>query len=545
MPTDDLATVRSYHARSKHQLQRYAAGPETLDWDAQPSPWRRYDGAPLSALPLPELDGAPAWPALFSPGAVPSKPLDLRGLGQLLGLGLGLAAWKQQGPDRWAVRCNPSSGNLHPTEAWLLLRGMAPDPQSGGVLPDGLYHYAPRDHALERRASVTPGPAGLWLALTSIHWREAWKYGERAFRYCQLDAGHAAASLDYAAATLGWHWQPLPEAGERLAQRLGLDRDADRAHPRGLAEPEEPEGLFALVTTPGGMAMPAPQPLDDFVGRANRLDPHPMYRWPVIDAVANASRGSATAPPPWAPPASRLELLPERADPPSAAALMRQRRSAQRFDRTARMPLAAFARLCAALMPAVGVPPWTVAPGRPRVHPVLFAHRVDGLEPGAYVLPREHGAAARLVEALSPELLWKPVPLLASTGLPLQLLAPNPALAGTLRTLCCHQALGSDAMLAVALLAEFDAALASDGPHGYRQLLQECGLLGQVLYLEAEAAGLRGTGIGCFFDDGLHQLLGMADGDTRWQSLYHFTVGAPVVDDRISTEPPYAHRETP
>ena len=35
----------------------------------------------------------------------------------------------------------------------------------------------------------------------------------------------------------------------------------------------------------------------------------------------------------------------------------------------------------------------------------------------------------------------------------------------------------------------------------YRRLFWECGLIGQVLYLEAEAAGVRGTGIGCFYDD--------------------------------------------
>jgi len=60
-----------------------------------------------------------------------------------------------------------------------------------------------------------------------------------------------------------------------------------------------------------------------------------------------------------------------------------------------------------------------------------------------------------------------------------------------------------------------------------------------VLYLEAEAAGIRGTGIGCFFDDAMHDVLGLRD--RRWQSLYHFTVGGPVSDPRLQTLPPYAH----
>jgi hypothetical protein len=41
--------------------------------------------------------------------------------------------------------------------------------------------------------------------------------------------------------------------------------------------------------------------------------------------------------------------------------------------------------------------------------------------------------------------------------------------------------------------------------------------------LAAEAAGVRGTGIGCYFDDVLHRALGLTGHD--WQSLYHFTIG--------------------
>ena len=64
-------------------------------------------------------------------------------------------------------------------------------------------------------------------------------------------------------------------------------------------------------------------------------------------------------------------------------------------------------------------------------------------------------------------------------------------------------------------------------------------MIGQVLYLEAEAVGLRGTGIGCFFDDGVHDMLALQE--QVLQSLYHFTLGAPLTDDRLQTLPPYAH----
>ncbi len=529
-----LAVVQAYHERSKHRLERYAAGPETLDWDAQPDPFRRYTGAPLAALPLNTPAPSVAWSDIGVPGRVPVMPLDRRGIGLLFQFSLALAAWKTQGPDRWAVRINPSSGNLHPNEGWLVCCGV-----SG--LSDGVHHYAPHEHALEQRASfrragATAGTRA-FVALSSIAWREAWKYGERAFRYCQLDAGHATGALRYAAALLGWRLRPVAGDSAALAHLLGLDRDADF----GPAEREEPDALFELLpdaTAPSDPTAPWAWPAGaDWHGQANRLDRHPMYRWPVIDEVIRATqRTTSEAPRP-------THTTPTNASPittgatADAATLIRQRRSAQRFDGRARATLEQLWPLLQALHPERL--PFDAAPGPAHVHVLLFAHRVDGLAPGAYLLPRSTAGTTLLRQQLPDALTMSPVPG-APADAPLLHLADNPALAGTLRTLNCHQALGSDAVAAFALLAEFqpftDAA-------AYRDRLQEAGLIGQVLYLEAEAAGLRGTGIGCFFDDALHRLLGLpeAAASAALQSVYHFTVGAPLGDDRIGTEAPYAH----
>jgi hypothetical protein len=71
----------------------------------------------------------------------------------------------------------------------------------------------------------------------------------------------------------------------------------------------------------------------------------------------------------------------------------------------------------------------------------------------------------------------------------------------------------------------------------YPRLFWETGMIGQMLYLEAEAAGMRGTGIGCFFDDEVHRVLGIED--HSWQSLYHFTIGGAVDDNRLQTAAAY------
>jgi hypothetical protein len=89
------------------------------------------------------------------------------------------------------------------------------------------------------------------------------------------------------------------------------------------------------------------------------------------------------------------------------------------------------------------------------------------------------------------------------------------------------------------MIAEFKESIHSRGAWWYRRLFWEAGVLGQVLYLEAEAAGVRGTGIGCYFDDAFHAILGLRD--NQLQSLYHFTAGGPVEDTRLLTLPAYAH----
>jgi nitroreductase len=103
--------------------------------------------------------------------------------------------------------------------------------------------------------------------------------------------------------------------------------------------------------------------------------------------------------------------------------------------------------------------------------------------------------------------------------------------------LSCDQEIAGDGFFSLGMLADFDRSLQEFGPAFYRHLFWESGVVGQMLYLGAEAAGVRGTGIGCFYDDPVHDTLGLT-GHT-FQSLYHFTIGIPVEDTRLTTEPGY------
>ena len=540
-PVDRL---RAYHARTKHRFEAYAEGPGQLDWVAQPDAFRRYPGAPLTTLPLAADRFERPYSGLATPPATPVGA-DLASLGALLELSFGISAWKTWGPSRWALRCNPSSGNLHPVEAYVLTAGLP-------GIADGLHHYDPKDHLLEGRALLPPGGTP-WLAvgLSSAMWREAWKYGERAFRYCQLDIGHAIGALAYAAALLGWRIEPLAPGGTTLAHLLGLDRAEDFPPSRfAFTEAEEPEVLVALHAP--GLATP-PADLAGWLdgakwrGQPSTIDPAPGYRWPVIAQAAAASRRedspAAPAPAAFAP----QPPLPTHPTPAGTAQLIRQRRSAQRFDPKHTLDKGAFYRLLDATLPRPGAP-FTGQAADPAIALLLFVLRVDGLPPGLYLLPRTPEAAAELpailgaadgrfasrcaVANVDPDCpAHLDLTLLAALGLQeVQRLA---------RALSCHQDIAATSAFSLGMLADF-ASLADHGAFAYRTLLREAGLIGQALYLEAEAAGVRGTGIGCFFDDPVHQAFGLA-GNT-WQSVYHFTVGTPIVDDRIESSPPYPQR---
>lgn len=107
--------------------------------------------------------------------------------------------------------------------------------------------------------------------------------------------------------------------------------------------------------------------------------------------------------------------------------------------------------------------------------------------------------------------------------------------------LSCLQAIAGKGAFSLGMVADFARTLEEEGDWAYRRLFWEAGLIGQVLYLEATAAGVSGTGIGCFFDDAVHETLGIDGKALGWQSLYHFTVGTAVEDPRIATEPAYGH----
>ena len=540
--------VIAYHERTKHYFHRYAASLGSMDWATQPDPFRRYPGADLVRLALPKPGRPQPYWQLYSLGDVPSEPLSSESISLMFRYALSLTAWKRFHETTWSLRANPSSGNLHPTEGYAVL----PAIEGLGGTP-AVYHYAPKEHALERRGILdakawpqlcVPFSEGSFLVgLSSVHWREAWKYGERAFRYCQHDVGHALASLRIAAAALGWGLVLLDGISDSaIANLLGLSRDEDYA----TAEREEPE-LLALVapgfpfTSAQLNQLQAGSIGAQWCGRANTLSPAHSVEWPVIDEVAQATRRSASAP--ITEDFSRFPTEEELFGIPVGDGLLTAetailgRRSAVAMDGSTAISQEAFFRMLARLIPTRGrrSMPWDAIPWRPRIHLGLFVHRVEGLPRGLYALVRDPDKLAALKEVMRREFRWQH---LASCppGLPLYLLQEGDCRA-LAATVSCGQHIAGDGAFSLGMIADYLDSLTRYGAAFYRNLFWEAGMVGQVLYLEAEETGIRATGIGCYFDDPVHEAFGITS--PRWQSLYHFTVGGQVEDRRLTTSPAY------
>lgn len=349
---------------------------------------------------------------------------------------------------------------------------------------------------------------------------------------------------------------------DTLASLLGVDRpedfeDAEREHPDALTVvwPDAVTGQAAHKSLPLPLCIDAlamrDLPPRHWHGKASRVSRNAPVQWAALEDVAAASWKSTrersivalrrdAGPVPMAAGASACTSGTGPSQP-SAAQVMRQRRSALAFDGRTSMPAHSFFALRAHTLPRVerslGLRPmpWDVVPWAPAIDLALFVHRVENLAPGLYLLARDPTRVASLRRATYQEYAWSAPPG-REDRLPLFLLqeADVRELAAQLS---CGQQIAAEGAFSLAMVAEFGPRLRCHGAWFYRRLFWEAGLIGQLLYLQAQALGLGATEIGCFFDDPVHQVMGFDD--ATFQSLYYFAIGTPVEDPRLTTLPPY------
>src|ERR1039458_7882442 len=341
----------AYHQATKHTIQSVHTTAHYLDWDNQPDPFRTYEGAPVILLPpepgFPNIGTFAAMTLLAAGASVASDneiedrnpaPRDKIWLSQLLWHSMAISAQKRvpNSDHHYSLRVNPSSGNLHPTEVYLALRGFAD-------LDDGLYHYRADLHSLEflcpgaRTAQLAHDLAIPWAAesplivgLTSIFWREAWKYRSRAYRYCCHDLGHAMMSLLLAARALGLSGGAITHFSDSGLRR-GL----------GLTGGDEAPMTFLVFAREGFSGRISALPQETFAGIPNKLSAEEV----PYELLLGIHRSTILPDPAGLPPhmstanaaiADSQPLLPELFRDPardsSLGVIVRRRRSALDFD---------------------------------------------------------------------------------------------------------------------------------------------------------------------------------------------------------------------
>jgi SagB-type dehydrogenase family enzyme len=483
-------TWNEYHETTKHSVSSLRRTPHTLDWENMPDPFRHYEGVPVLDLPAdPPVPEAPALAILEGITGATSAPHGSPFLSQLLFYSAAISASKvvPSTGSRYALRVNPSSGNLHPTEFHFVTRGLRD-------WPDGLYHYRPSAHMAEQRASghldlQLPAGAPIVFILASIAWREAWKYRDRAYRYCLHDIGHAWQALALAARAMGC---------ETFAR--GHFPDDDVARICRLPEDEWP----MLVVEISGKFLPLDAQETIWHGGI----PNPLSKeriaYPRIDQIhaatkiAHGSIGMAEPPPSGS---GTIQLPAPASSIRTFGEVVRMRRSA--LDFLGGTPSISLEQLSAMLATAMGTLSADFAGAR-FVQLYLYVHRVDGLHPGVYRYWPEHGQL-------------------------------EPVKSGDQRVAAAGLSLGQDlagnACVAFSMIGDLQRAARAHGDRGYRYVHFEAGAIGHRLYLAAEALGLGATGIGAFYDEEVHRYLHLPP--ARGQVVYHFAIGYPVPDPRL------------
>jgi len=263
--------------------------------------------------------------------------------------------------------------------------------------------------------------------------------------------------------------------------------------------------------------------------------------WPIIGETASACLKPRTELHPISPELSKVPASNARTANLAAGHNFRQRRSAVDMDGVTEISPDNFYRTLERTMPRAGRTPLDAWPYPPEIHLGIFVHRVSGLLPGLYFLVRNGARLDELRDAMRREFAWSTPPG-CPADLPLYHLIAGDC-RGLAAQVSCLQTIAGAGAFSLGMIARFEAPLRAYGAWFYPRLFWEAGMIGQVLYLEAEASGLRGTGIGCYFDDPVHRVFGLSA--HAYQSMYHFTTGGPVDDPRLTTLPPYsAERRT-
>ncbi|MGD1914167.1 MAG: SagB/ThcOx family dehydrogenase [Rivularia sp. (in: cyanobacteria)] len=510
MPELRQSIAQHYHERTKYSPESISAKNKALDWTKHPVPFKEYKiGSNFDLKPY--IKEKP-------PGSFANNPEAQwwQRLSRLIFCSYGLTARMPSMGNTVYLRAAPSAGGLYPAEMYLLSRGTP-------LLPPGLYNYQCRTHSLmhywesdvwQKLQEACFGnsslqSAQLAIVITSVFYRSAWRYEDRAYRRICLDTGHLIGNIELAGALR--NYRPHLIGGfvdESVNELLYIDSRQEGAiavlsledlqgseqnfHLGRTALPSTTEtdypripdgrllGYFHLATqikpgTTGKLNLPL-ENLDKSI--------EDKYNFSFCDKIS-----TATKPIDWG---KKLEDL---------EGTILKRRSTRAFSGES----LSFDDLKALL--DFTYQPQNYANQNLDNSPDYFdvnlietfiaVSGVEGLERGCYYYaPKTQELRQIRFKNFRRELHY----------------------------LCLGQDLGRDAAAVMFHTANLKTAIAQYGDRVYRYLHMDAGHLGQRLNLGAIRLGLGVCGIGGFFDDKVNEVLGIPNDEAV---LYITTLGKP------------------
>ncbi len=226
LPVESPAEV--YHENSKGRRLPSPGGPNQHVLRAMAHGFKVYRDSPAIQLPPPiamTMSLSRALAARRSIRTYADRGLSLGVIATILHAANGLCA------PGTPFRTTPSGGGLYPLE----LYAVAVTP---GELAPGAYHYDVRGHRLERlpgsddvatiRDCVfvpeTSASVSLVLVVSAVFGRGRIKYGERAYRFALLEAGHALQNVALVSTALAIGMCPFGGfVDDEVNTLLGLD----------------------------------------------------------------------------------------------------------------------------------------------------------------------------------------------------------------------------------------------------------------------------------------------------------------------------------
>ncbi|BAK73913.1 SagB family peptide dehydrogenase [Arcobacter sp. L] len=173
-----LVSLNQYHQNTKHSYLSVRTNSNQVDWNNPPNRFKNY----ADSYKRIHLD---------------SKNSNYN----FLYLISGITAKKTYPGIEYYLRVNPSAGALYPNEVYFQVRNIE-------GFEDGIYHLEvssssvvllqtiKTNEGIENLLGLDFSIDGFVFFISSLYFRSSWKYKNRAFRYCLLDAGHLIGSIE-------------------------------------------------------------------------------------------------------------------------------------------------------------------------------------------------------------------------------------------------------------------------------------------------------------------------------------------------------------